>query len=299
MKAKLMTLAVLAAAFATTALAQAEQRNPLRERVQAWEAAQWAARMPGVAPPSNGMQPEVIGGHVARDGRWPFMTPLMFKPIADNVAAQICGGSLIGPRHVLTAAHCVSGPDLSRYLQVLVGTQSLLEGGHRVQVADVTVHPKYEGRDYDVAVLTLAEAVNDVEPVPFIDSIAAEARVAPEGRLVFGMGYGVMDNDTGDSSPLLLDVKVPIVSRARCNAPKSYDGKVTPRELCAGDVVDGGEDTCQGDSGGPLVARGPDRKPKVQVGVVSWGYGCAEAAYPGVYSRMATLGDWVRDQIKQ
>lgn len=287
-----MTLALLCAAFALPALAQSG--NPQRDRVMAYQAER-AARL-GV--PFGDVNAEVVGGKPAKDGRWPFIVALLDAGTSDNYNAQFCGASLIGPRDVLTAAHCVAGTQPSQ-IQVLVGTQDLREGGRRVNVSLITRHPKYNARtsDSDVAVLRLAEAVNDIEPVAFMTSLDDEARFAPTGRTSFGMGWG--ETETTPHFPSELhNVKVPIVDRGVCNSADSYDGRITDTMLCAG-LAEGGKDTCQGDSGGPLVVKDASRAFKLQVGVVSWGFGCADPDHYGIYSRMATLGTWVKDQVKK
>ena len=288
-----MTLALLCAASAALP-AMAQSGNPQRDRVMAYQAER-AARL-GV--PFGDIHTEVVGGKPAREGRWPFMVALLDAGTSDNYQAQFCGASLIGPRDVLTAAHCVSGAQPSQ-IQVLVGTQDLENGGRRVDVSRITRHPKYNARtsDSDVAVLRLAEAVNDIVPVEFITSLADEAQFAPTGRTSFGMGWG--ETETTPHFPsVLYNVKVPIVDREICNSADSYDGRITDTMLCAG-LAEGGKDTCQGDSGGPLVVKNADKAFHLQVGVVSWGFGCADPDHYGIYSRMATLGAWVGDQVKK
>jgi secreted trypsin-like serine protease len=192
----------------------------------------------------------------------------------------------------------VSGTQPSQ-IQVLVGTQDLENGGRRVDVSRITRHPSYNPRtsDSDVAVLRLAEAVNDIAPVEFITSLADEAQFAPTGRTSFGMGWG--ETETTPHFPsVLYNVKVPIVDREICNSADSYDGRITDTMLCAG-LAEGGKDTCQGDSGGPLVVKNADKAFHLQVGVVSWGFGCADPDHYGIYSRMATLGAWVKGQVKK
>jgi secreted trypsin-like serine protease len=287
---KLAAVAALCAGGATPVLAQSG--NPLRDRVQAYQ----AERAAYFGVQLSDVQPEVVGGKPAPDGKWPFMVAMLDKSIASNYDAQFCGASLISKRDVLTAAHCVSGTQPGQ-IQVLVGTQDLKNGGRRVNVARITTHPKYSPRtsDSDVAVLRLAEEVNDIVPVEYITSLKQENRFAPTGRNTFGMGWG--ETETTPHFPsVLYNVKVPVVDRDVCNSPDSYDGKVTDTMMCAG-LAEGGKDTCQGDSGGPLVAKNADGIFHMQVGVVSWGYGCADPDHYGIYSRMATLGAWVKSQV--
>lgn len=289
---RLLQLAAVAALCASSAVpAMAQSGNPQRDRVHAIEremAAYWGVDLSA--------QPEVVGGKTAPDGKWPFMIALLDAGTSSNYDAQFCGASLISQRDVLTAAHCVTGAQPNS-IQVLVGTQDLKNGGRRVNVARISVHPNYNSRtsDSDVAVLRLAADVTDIDPVGYATTIKQENKFAAAGKPTWGMGWG--ETETTPHFPAELQhVKVPVTDRTVCNAPDAYNGKITDTMICAG-LKEGGKDTCQGDSGGPLVSKGPDGTFSLQVGVVSWGYGCADPNHYGVYSRMATLGAWVKEQV--
>lgn len=90
-----------------------------------------------------------------------------------------------------------------------------------------------------------------------------------------------------------MEVEVDVVSNSQCNS--AYDGGITDDMLCASRS---GKDSCQGDSGGPLIVKGTDFSKDVQVGVVSWGYGCADESYPGVYARVSEQIQWIKTQIE-
>jgi secreted trypsin-like serine protease len=241
-------------------------------------------------------QPEVVGGRIAKPGRWPFMVATVDKQIASNREAQWCGGTLISKRDVLTAGHCAF-PGEEGLFDVLVGTQDLASGGRRIAVVRITQHPDYNSRDNfsDVSVLRLAEDVTDIEPVTFMTTETEEEQYAPVGRKSWGIGWG--ETETIPHAPRRLhEVNLPIVDRDVCNAPDSYNGAIQSTMICAG-YAQGGKDTCYGDSGSPLLVRGAGGQWNLQVGVVSWGEGCAEPNYYGVYARLATLGAWVKEQI--
>jgi len=112
----------------------------------------------------------------------------------------------------------------------------------------------------------------------------------PAGTDVTVMGWGNTRDSffNGRPSDILLEVEVDIVSNAECNS--DYGGGVTSNMICAARE---GKDACQGDSGGPLVVRGADYTQDVVVGIVSWGIGCANPRYPGVYSRISQGYDWI------
>ncbi|PSN50414.1 hypothetical protein C0J52_08569 [Blattella germanica] len=181
-----------------------------------------------------------------------------------------CGGSILSPDYVLIAAHCVYGKSINS-IRIRAGSSYKEQGGSIHAISQVTMHPKYEGGDYDVAVIKVAlpfQYSDSVQPITL-------ATKEPEaGTAVVVTGWG--DLSSGGSSPSQLQqVQVNIVDHEECS--RAYGGGVTELEICAA-VPEGGKDSCQGDSGGPLVANGQ------QVGVVSWGKGCALRGYPGVKS---------------
>ena len=95
------------------------------------------------------------------------------------------------------------------------------------------------------------------------------------------------------SSKILQWVRVPAITNSACNS--AYNGGITDSMICAGYPGEGGKDSCQGDSGGPLVCANGTKS--VIAGVVSWGYGCAEAQYPGVYARVTAALDWIKSKM--
>lgn len=97
-----------------------------------------------------------------------------------------------------------------------------------------------------------------------------------------------MLQEGGMTSPKLMRVSVPIVSRTKCEEAYKGLSTITSRMICAG-YTEGGKDSCQGDSGGPLTANG------TLYGIVSWGYGCAKPEYPGVYTNVANLRSWIKE----
>jgi transmembrane serine protease 9 len=236
--------------------------------------------------------PQIVGGSKALPGEFPWQVALLDASVANTFRAQYCGGALIAPSWVVTAAHCVydRGVEPPGSVDVLVGTTSLTSGGKRVDVEAIVVHPRYSERtsENDIALLHLKTAVSD-EAVPLLTR-AREAELAPAGTLATATGWG----DTlvrGDRYPTdLMKVQLPIVTNRTCNGPRSYDGDVAAKMLCAGYAA-GGKDTCQGDSGGPLVVPDGDGG-FVLAGVTSWGARCAAPRKYGVYTRVARFATW-------
>lgn len=231
---------------------------------------------------------DIVGGFEATPGDWPFMTAVMRRGIGNGYNAHFCGGSLIHPEWVLTAAHCMVGESASQ-VDVAIGRHVLSSNqGERINVTQIVRHPQYNNftLDYDYALLKLAQPSNfptlDLvfEPSGGVDAPGEDATVTGWGALSQG----------GGSPDALHQVTVPIVSNSTCN--QSYGGDITGRMICAG-LQQGGQDSCQGDSGGPLMVRNSSDDGWQQVGIVSWGQGCALANFYGVYSRVSKVTNWI------
>lgn len=241
----------------------------------------------------------IVGGSSDSTERHPWVVGVASRPqFGDGRSGQFCGGTLVTPTKVVTAAHCFYDENTARPthrpgLTVLVGRTDLTgRAGREVPVSDVWIHPDYsfERNMQDVAVLTLATPQQGVPVLPLVGQ-GETALYAPGTRAqVYGWG-----NITGHASyaAVLHGVEVPIVADGVCarDYPGGSEGAFDARGMvCAGEQ-DGGKDACQGDSGGPLVVEGR------LVGLVSWGAGCAEALHPGVYTRLAAVADAVGGQL--
>lgn len=257
---------------------------------------------PFVAEQTHG-QSRIVGGTNATMAEFPHQVLVL-------VAGYMCGGSLIAPQYVLTAAHCAVDdfgvPYGARAYTVYAGLQnmgSLAKNTlnpyfQRSTVSVVSVHPRFDTESYnnDVAVLKLTLPLKVSAGVKVI-KIATTADIykplyaAPKIATV--SGWGAIRYD-GPTSNTLRKVQVPMVSTAACNAYYG-PGSITNQMVCAG-YSTGGKDSCQGDSGGPLIATLAGVP--IQIGIVSWGNGCAWARYPGVYTRIPSLYPWIKAQAK-
>ncbi len=237
----------------------------------------------------------IIGGTETSDGQYSYTVSLQ------DEFGHFCGGSLIARDVVLSASHCQHMKDAGGY-KVVIGRRDLdTTGGEEVVVKTEVTHPKYNWgtTDYDFMVLILERPIK--EEVASIVSLSRE--VVPVGSPVSVMGWGdtVASDDELIMSYDLRTTEVFVMSNEECEQSsgviggmqENYHGQITSNMMCARDV---GEDSCQGDSGGPLVSR-QSTAGDVQVGVVSWGVGCANPNFPGVYARVSAGYDWIREKV--
>ncbi|XP_042347973.1 trypsin [Plectropomus leopardus] len=204
---------------------------------------------------------------------------------------HICGGSLINKYWVITAAHCNIGV---QKMMVVAGDYSLTiyEGTEQEILPQLLVpHPDYDSDtdNNDIMLIKLRAPVylNNYVSVALLPR--QDASIA-EGRLCRVSGWGYTSATGGQIPSTLRTVKLPIVSTEKCNSSESFNGKITENMLCAGFSA-GGKDACQGDSGGPLVCEGR------VYGLVSWGTGCAEPQFPGVYTAVSKFRRWIDNTI--
>ena len=231
---------------------------------------------------------KILGGAVAAPGQFPWMAALVDSSARRAVDGTFCGGTLIAPRVILTAAHCVEGTAAEELDAVLGRTQlSHDEDGQRIHVTRIVRYPDYDSHTVlgDVALLELAE----VAPVaPLAIAHPAEAALAAPGSHVMTTGWGTTREGGRKISDELRFVR--LVTRAHGACDRVYGPIQGSSQLCIGSPR-AGEDTCQGDSGGPVLA-GPDEDPRL-VGTVSYGRGCGRKGIPGVYTRVSHYAAWI------
>ncbi|MGW1591041.1 S1 family peptidase [Streptomyces sp. NPDC002386] len=236
-----------------------------------------------IASPAAADAPQpIVGGTTTTTTAYPFV-----MQITDASGSQFCGGTLVAAKKVVTAAHCMVGETTSSVR--VVGGRTYLNGtnGTVSKVSRIWIDPDYTDATNgdDVAVLTLSTSMPYTK-ASYVSS--SQTSVYAAGTTARILGWGTT-SESGSSSNQLRTATVPVVSDAGCGSSYGSD-YVRSDMVCAG-YTSGGVDTCQGDSGGPLLIGG------VLAGITSWGEGCAEAGYPGVYTRLTTFSDLVTAQV--
>lgn len=254
---------------------------------------------------------KIIGGEGVALGDYPWMAALGYRRRKHAGPEWICGGTLISSRYVLTASHCLHGISPWELYMVRLGDVNLnntVNDGATpldIPIESTLIHEKYTSSPItnDVALVKLKYAVQYTDLIKPICLPAAQdfkSKSILDHQYAFVAGWGKTSfTITNSFSSHLQDLRVPIqpidvCKQAYKTIPRSY---VDDRNICAG-YLQGQKDSCQGDSGGPLMWINSYDSKYYLIGIVSFGYKCAEPGYPGVYTKVAEYMDWIRLHAK-
>ncbi|XP_023370479.1 ovochymase-1 [Otolemur garnettii] len=238
----------------------------------------------------------IAGGEEACPHCWPWQVGLRF--LGDHQ----CGGAIISPTWVLTAAHCVQSKDNPLSWTIIAGDhdRTLKESTEQVRRAKhIIVHEDFNilSYDSDIALVQLSS--------PLEYNAAVRPVCLPHGpEPLFSLeicavtGWGSISKD-GDLASRLQQIQVSVLEREACEHTyySAHSGGITANMICAGSAASAGKDFCQGDSGGPLVCR-HENGPFTVYGIVSWGAGCVQPWKPGIFARVTVFLDWIYSKIK-
>lgn len=236
------------------------------------------------APLPSDRRPPVIGGTPAIRSEWPWLVGINNTKSHPFIS---CNGTLLTSKIVLTSAHCVEGLEPNS-VEILIPAQNLsaLTIGSKLPVAKIFIHPHYSRGpriEHDIAIVELSKD----SPPPFV-RISTDPSTDPETGSP-GLIAALSQDSEGSRTLTLFQATMPVVSTEMCLA--AYEGQISNTHICAG-FVEGGVDACQGAAGGPLVTVDKYSR-KYQVGIVSWGEGCALPLRFGVYTRVSSYVEWI------
>jgi len=254
---------------------------------------------------------KIVGGHETQPHQYPWLVSLWLDYAPWQLDQHMCGGTLIAPQYVLTAAHCskeVGGEQFEdpKVWKALVGAHDFnkLDSSAKFIKIEKIVVNKYSSltHENDIAIWKLAEPV-DIDMNSWTRNtlcLPSSAQSLDLSQLKCTVaGFGLLTQD-GSAATVLQEVSLPVISTEKCRTyyPKKiwFPQEIHNSNFCAG-LEEGGKDSCQGDSGGPFMCVNPGSGRYFLAGIVSWGRGCANARLPGVLTDPSYFMNWIRETI--
>ena len=239
------------------------------------------------------LESRIVGGTEAQPYQYPWMAAL----VSSSTNKFICGATVIAKRYVVTAAHCLirfDGSVVKPYqLKVRLGAHRINDQGSiDFGIEQLALHDKYDHAtyDHDVAVIKLNSDIDynrAIKPI-CVTSKSSSSFVDSKATVI---GWGVTEE--GVASDVLKQAELRVWSNDEC--ARSYGHRnISDDVMCASAP---GKDACQSDSGGPLMIR-DDSNQWTLIGIVSWGRGCAQKEFPGVYTRVSQYVELIREKLK-
>jgi len=248
----------------------------------------------------SGRSARIVGGGVASYAEWPWTVSL--RQYKRGQFKHKCGAALVTNRWIITAAHCVKDIRPSNLL-VRIGEYHVLNTNEPDKHVDrrikkVVTHRSFDKitYEYDIALLEMHDGPVKYQPniIPICLPDNDNSLVGQVGTVT---GWGRL-SEFGQISPVLREVKLPIISNSKCMQMYRSSGQnewIPNIFVCAG-TTGGGQDSCEGDSGGPMVVKGKSGRWQL-AGIISWGIGCGDRNRPGVYTRISQFRSWIRNVI--
>ncbi|XP_016520853.1 transmembrane protease serine 2 isoform X1 [Poecilia formosa] len=232
----------------------------------------------------------IVGGTEAVNGAWPWQVSLQIY------SQHVCGGAIISPSWILSAAHCFKPFSDPKIWAATYGDVYLPDLQPRRSVKRIICHQDFDTKTnaYDIALVKLNRPIiftqRTVRPV-CLPNAGLQVNSSSEAWIT---GWGQL-YPSGPSPDILHQAQVTIYSKDICNNRYVLHGKVTKTMFCAG-KLQGGVDSCQGDSGGPLVVK--TGNVWWLIGITSWGYGCGLRTKPGMYTNVSFFREWIHKQMQ-
>ncbi|XP_037377881.1 ovochymase-2 [Talpa occidentalis] len=248
----------------------------------------------------------IVGGSQVEKGSYPWQVSLKRRQ------KHICGGTIISPQWVITAAHCVANRNSASILNVIAGEHdlsSIEQGEQTLAIETIIIHPYFSTKkpmDYDIALLKMAGDFNFDQFVRPI-CLPELGEQFEAGFICTTAGWGRL-TENGNLPRVLQEVNLPILTQEECvTALLTLNQPVSGQTfLCTG-FPDGGRDACQGDSGGPLMCRNK-KGAWTLAGVTSWGLGCGrgwrdnmrkdDQGTPGIFTDINKVLPWIHKHIQ-